>query len=222
MGEATDAIAGLTDGDAEMVGRYVWSTRQDTWWWSEGMYEIHGFAPGEVVPSTDLLLAHKHPEDVDRARVTIKDALETGAPYSCYHRIIDARNKERSVVVAGDSAKDTAGNVIRLQGFLVDLTETRRRDSSADARRAVEGATRHRAAIEQAKGVLMLAYGIDSDAAFAILRSCSLDSNIKVNVIAERLAAELPHIGPGSPQLAATVSRLLQHQKSPCPKTESG
>jgi hypothetical protein len=44
-----------------------------------------------------------------------------------------------------------------------------------------------RAVIEQAKGALMLRYGLDQDAAFAVLKRWSQDSNIKLHTIAQTL-----------------------------------
>jgi ANTAR domain len=44
-----------------------------------------------------------------------------------------------------------------------------------------------RAVIEQAKGALMLRYGLDQDAAFAVLKRWSQHSNIKLHTIAETL-----------------------------------
>ena len=46
----------------------------------------------------------------------------------------------------------------------------------------------HRASIEQAKGVLMQLLSVDADTAFAILRRYSQDHNVKLRVLAERLA----------------------------------
>ncbi|MFI6045255.1 PAS domain-containing protein [Nocardia sp. NPDC051321] len=37
------------------------------WEWSPEVYRMHGYSPGEVQPTTELLLSHKHPED--RAQV---------------------------------------------------------------------------------------------------------------------------------------------------------
>jgi AmiR/NasT family two-component response regulator len=50
----------------------------------------------------------------------------------------------------------------------------------------------HREIIDQAKGMLMMAYQIDADAAFGILRWRSQELNVKLAWIAERLVAELP------------------------------
>jgi hypothetical protein len=55
----------------------------------------------------------------------------------------------------------------------------------------VQAAAEHRQAIEQAKGALMLAYGISPDAAVALLRWHSQQHNVRLNLIAERLVQEL-------------------------------
>jgi hypothetical protein len=44
-----------------------------------------------------------------------------------------------------------------------------------------------RAVIEQAKGALILRYGLDDDSAFAVLKRWSQDSNIKLHTIADVL-----------------------------------
>jgi hypothetical protein len=222
MGDAVTAAAGLVGGSAESVGQYTWCLVTDRWWWSDGTYRIHGFAPGEVVPTTELLMAHKHPDDVGDACLALNEALTHGGPYSCYHRIIDAHRKVRSVVVAGAARADSTGRVVELRGFLVDLTAARRRDHHADVQEAVEAATRHRATIDQAKGMLMLAYGVDAAAAFAILVTCSQNTNTKVNQLAARMIAELPQAKPGNPALRRRLETLLQHPRDPAVREAAG
>ncbi|MGN2638928.1 ANTAR domain-containing protein [Nocardia takedensis] len=52
-----------------------------------------------------------------------------------------------------------------------------------------------REVIEQAKGAVMLGFGVDSDQAFAILRAASQAANVKVRDLADTIAAALPGIG---------------------------
>jgi GAF domain-containing protein len=62
-----------------------------------------------------------------------------------------------------------------------------------DARQLSAGlneAMQHRAVIEQAKGILMGAEGVDEEAAFAMLVSASQRENIKLRDVAVRLVAE--------------------------------
>ncbi|WP_051021333.1 ANTAR domain-containing protein [Nocardia araoensis] len=65
-----------------------------------------------------------------------------------------------------------------------------------------------RAVIEQAKGAVMLVYGLDADEAFAILRVRSQETNTKLRVLAANVAAELPSVGVTS-DLRSRVDRLL-------------
>jgi hypothetical protein len=215
MGDAATAASGLVGGSAEAVGQYTWSLVTDRWWWSEGMYRIHGFAPGEVVPTTELLLAHKHPDDVGDACRAL-DSLSHGSPFSCYHRIIDAHRRVRSVVVVGDAITDRAGTVVGLGGVVVDLTAARRRDHDADVQEAVEGATRHRAAIEQAKGMLMVIYGIDAATASELLLWRAEETNVDLRLLAEQLVADFRTMSyQDTPQSRASYDNLLltAHQR---------
>ncbi len=52
---------------AALVGRYTYRPDSDEWWWSDTMFVIHGFEPGAVVPTTELVMRHIHPEDVPAA-----------------------------------------------------------------------------------------------------------------------------------------------------------
>jgi AmiR/NasT family two-component response regulator len=51
----------------------------------------------------------------------------------------------------------------------------------------LRGLAHRRAVIEQAKGALILRYGLDDDAAFAVLRRWSQNSNVKLHTIAQTL-----------------------------------
>lgn len=58
-----------------------------------------------------------------------------------------------------------------------------------DLDEAVCDFVRHRAVIEQAKGMLMLIYGIDADHAFELLRWQSQDTNVKLRDLAQQVVA---------------------------------
>lgn len=70
--------------------------------------------------------------------------------------------------------------------------------------------------IEQAKGALMLAYGLTSNDAFTLLRRYSQDRNVKIRVIAARLAQNL---GTGPRAAAARhMGQLLDNATDPTPR----
>ncbi|TWH34158.1 PAS domain-containing protein [Isoptericola variabilis] len=83
------------------TGRFRVDLASGTWWWSDETFRIHGFEPGEVVPTRGLVLTHKHPEDRTRAQAAIAHAERSETPFSCLHRIFDADGEEHLVVVVG-------------------------------------------------------------------------------------------------------------------------
>jgi hypothetical protein len=180
-------IDALAVGRPQRIGRYKYHVAEDAWTWSDTFYRILGFEPREVVASTAVLAAHLRPEGMDRGQKEVEAAFVTGEPFSFHTRMVDGRGVERTVLLAGHGEDAGGREVEAVKGYLVDLTESRRLASQADVQRALNGALEHRAVIEQAKGVLMLAHSVDADEAFELLRAYSQDSNVKVRELADRL-----------------------------------
>ena len=155
--------------------------------WSDGMFELHGYQRGEVVPTTDLLFSHKHPEDRPRCQDIIEQVCRTGGYFCMYHRIIDSRGRTRRVLTSGEGIVDAAGKVTAIEGVTVDLTSTLRRETEETAREAVAGATSTRSVIDQARGILMGQLKMNSDDAFQVLVSTSSHRNVKLVVVAAEL-----------------------------------
>lgn len=174
-----------------LVGSFTWDVDRDRWWWSEELFRIHGFEPGEIIPTTDLWLSHKHPEDLDKVKYCVEGAIVQRDKFGCYHRILDAGRRERHVLLAGSTRHDTGGSSVQLHGFVADLTAARRDDLEPAIDGAIGEMMVNRATIEQAKGAIMLAYGITADAAFEILRTASQTGNTKLHELAERFVALL-------------------------------
>ncbi len=157
------------------------------WTWSDELFEIYGFRPGEVVPSAELVARHQHPEDRDEVERLLAEALETGAPASLWHRLVTAQGSVRTVVMLGAGEFDEEHRLVGVVGYIVDLTEPLRLAASREVDDAMEQMSRSRPLIEQAKGGLMLTYGLDEAAAFELLRRYSQQVNVKVRDVAAQL-----------------------------------
>ncbi|MDV6278357.1 PAS domain-containing protein [Rhodococcus erythropolis] len=70
---------------------------------------MHGYRPGEVVPTIELLLSHKHPDDRHYESQTWDAIRTSGGPFTGRHRIVDTNGVTRSVIVVGDSILDENG-----------------------------------------------------------------------------------------------------------------
>ncbi len=212
---AQAAVTALTGTATEAVGRFSYDLSTDTWWWSTSLYTVYGFTPGEIVPTTALMLAHQHPEDRCRAAQLIAAAVTAGKPFSSRHRILDAQRRIHTVITIGEGIRGAHGQIITVSGYLIDVTDALHRDVQAATRMAVELSAETRATIEQAKGALMITYGLGEDEAFALLRWHSQHSNIKLRDIATAITDHTSD--PGIAELTADgkISEILAHLTDP-------
>ncbi|WP_129336175.1 hypothetical protein [Cellulomonas endophytica] len=149
------------------AGTFRLQRRDDRWTWSDGMFAVHGFAPGEVVPTTELLLHHTAPA----VRSRLATLLAFDAPLETFvsvHTLRDARARDRVVALLVDREGEDDEVLV---GVLVDLTDHARRVASVAAGRAIEHEVAGTAAVDQAVGVVAAATGLPVDAAEAALRA---------------------------------------------------
>ena len=163
------------------VGEFEWDTVTNAWWWSDALCHLYGYEPEAVKPSLKTFLQHKDPRDKARIDAVFNRCLAKGGPFSCYHRIIDARGKSKTVVVVGHGSRDAEDSkTVLMHGFMVDVTASVQQEASA----ALQAALTNRVEIEQVKGALMAVHNLDADAAFAVLRGYSQVSNRRVSAVA--------------------------------------
>ena len=189
----------------EPMGRYTYDVPTNSWWWSDAMYTIHGFDPGEIVPTTAVLHAHKYPDDFEYAVKTFDSVLFEATHYCCRYRIIDARQKVRTVVSLGQSFAEN-GVVVRIAGYFVDVTESQRRYAQDAVHEAVEQSARSRAVIEQAKGAIMMSRGLTDVEAFNLLRKQSQQHNVKLRDLAAALVDSFGQRDAAAPTQARTIA----------------
>ncbi|GIG29690.1 ANTAR domain-containing protein [Cellulomonas marina] len=192
-------------GDTLRAGAFRLDRTAQRWTWSDAVYLIHGFAPGEVVPTTDLVLAHVEPA----ARDVLAQRFAAGAPFEPFvsvHALRDARSRERIVALLADRpgagpvagpdgatdggrgvGTDGASDEDVVVGQLVDLTEHARRTAADAAGRAIERAVAGTAVVDQAVGVLMAAAGLGPDEARRALEAWAASAGHELALAARAL-----------------------------------
>ncbi|KHO23350.1 PAS and ANTAR domain-containing protein [Mycolicibacterium setense] len=180
----------LAGGQPQRVGWFRFYFADERWEWSPQVERMHGYDPGTANPTTELVLAHKHPEDYGQVAATLLEIRRTSGAFSTRHRIIDTAGDVHHVVVVGDQLFDDDGAVIGTHGFYVDVSPSIAHAQAEAVTEAVAGIAEARAAIEQAKGMLMLIYRINGDAAFDLLKWRSQETNTKLRALAEQLARD--------------------------------
>jgi predicted nucleic acid-binding protein len=82
-------------------------------------------------------------------------------------------------------------------------------EEQAQITTAVAEIVERRGVLEQAKGMLMFIYGLNADAAFALLKWLSQENNIKVRTIAERITSQFVERVQTHPPLNKTTYDAL-------------
>jgi PAS domain S-box-containing protein len=180
----------LAAGDPERVGWFRFYFAEERWEWSPQVERMHGYEPGTVHPTTDLVLSHKHPDDYGQVAATIEEIRRTSAAFSTRHRIVDTHGEVHHVVVVGDQLFDASGSVIGTHGFYVDVTPSMHEAHHEMVSEAVAEIAEARGGIEQAKGMLMLLYRISADSAFELLKWRSQETNTKLRTLAEQIVED--------------------------------
>jgi ANTAR domain/PAS fold len=218
--EGTTSPSGHEHNGAAMsvgAGKYLnvgsfrfWFVGQ-RWEWSDEVARMHGYEPGSVVPTTQLLMSHKHPEDRAHVQDLLDYALRSGESFSSRHRFVDTAGTVHDAIVVADRMLDDNGAVLGTAGHYIDLTdtfdETRIETRQEVLDEALPDLFENRAAIEQAKGVLMAIYRVSADQAFRVLQWRSQETNTKVRALAGQILREVAAMPPAS----STVQRQFDH-----------
>jgi PAS domain S-box-containing protein len=183
----------LAGGDPQRVGSFRFYFADQRWEWSPQVERMHGYEPGSVTPTTELVLSHKHPDDYGQVAATIEEIQRTGQAFSTRHRIIDAQGSTHHVVVVGDRIYGDEGVVTGTHGFYVDVTPAVHQalgNQEEMVTEAVAEIAEARGVIEQTKGMLMLIYRVSAESAFDLLKWRSQETNVKLRLLAEQIAAD--------------------------------
>jgi hypothetical protein len=187
------------------------------WEWSDEVARMHGYEPGSVVPTTELLLSHKHPDDRAHVQDLLDRALHSKGSFSSRHRFIDTAGKVHDAIVVADRMSDETGAVVGTAGYYIDLTDTFYETRQEALDEALPDLFDARAVIEQAKGVMMAVYGVSADQAFGVLRWRSQQCNIKVRALAKQLVDDVATGAPMSAEVQGEFDHLLLtvHERIP-------
>jgi hypothetical protein len=204
------AYAVTRDHEGPLVGGFSYDAGQDRWTWSPEVFWIHGFEPHDVVPTTEVIRFHAHPDDRYAVAETLAGAMSSPGSFTLAFRLVDARGSTRRVLMLGQGSEGSQG-AVHLRGQLVDLTPLQEEILNDDLAPVVDEFRAHRAVIEQAKGIVIQIFAVDADEAFDRLRACSQTANVKVRDIAQYLVvAAAQDRTPGKVENTLGLAEILE------------
>jgi PAS domain S-box-containing protein len=95
----------------------------DEYWWSDRLYEILGYQPGEVEVRISNWKKWMHPDDYDLVMERLVNHFENKLPYKVEFRMKNKNGDYVWLFVRGESIRDKYGKPIRMAGSLSDITE---------------------------------------------------------------------------------------------------
>lgn len=108
------------------------------WEWRLGLPSLRasGFArllgaPDDAAVEVRTWEEAVHPADRDRWRRTFDEAIATGSPWSCLHRVVDEQGVTRWLDARAEPIRGHDGVVDGMLGVCVDVTERQRRQERA-------------------------------------------------------------------------------------------
>ncbi|MGB3536150.1 MAG: PAS domain S-box protein [Microcoleaceae cyanobacterium] len=97
--------------------------------WSKEMFRIYGLDDKTTVPSFEEVIALSHPEDREWFLKVVTEAANEGISYDVEVRMIRASGEIRHVNAKGEAVSNEQGQVIRLFGTLMDVTERKKAEA---------------------------------------------------------------------------------------------
>jgi len=104
------------------IGHWRLNLADHDLFWSDEVYRIHGYEPGEIRPTLENGINFYHPDDRERITDIIERSLATGEDFSFQARIIRADGEIRQVLSRGLVQTENDINTI-LFGVFQDISE---------------------------------------------------------------------------------------------------
>ena len=136
------------------LGSFEWDIRLKRMTWSDELYRIFGYEPGECEVALERFLSHIHPEDQRRIEGAILMAGTTGAAYRTEERIRRVDGTERTLTSVGKVLTDEVGVPAKIIGACQDVTEQKR--AAAD----LESSQRLVSALSQASPLTVYVFDV--------------------------------------------------------------
>lgn len=106
------------------AGLFHWNVPEDESSWTDEVFRLLGYEPGEVVPSPEVYLQHVHPDDRSRGEHAMAAARGGHSEVTVgRHRVLPVEGDERTVDVRSQRVTSGDGRVAYVSGVIRDVTD---------------------------------------------------------------------------------------------------
>lgn len=107
------------------IGHWFVDFRQQSVYWSDEVFRIHGVSPDTFKPDLDSAINFYHPDDRKMVEEAINAAISGRKPFSFQLRILRPDGTMRWVSSDGECRLDENGTVVAIFGVFQDITHSR-------------------------------------------------------------------------------------------------
>ncbi|MFW5640109.1 MAG: PAS domain-containing protein, partial [Thermodesulfobacteriota bacterium] len=98
------------------MGSWQWDTATDETVWSQNMYRLLGYKPGEVPASIDGFRKHVHPDDLNKVSTAIYSCIHKKNPFQVEYRFFRVDGQERYARAVGEVACGIDARPVHIHG----------------------------------------------------------------------------------------------------------
>jgi PAS domain S-box-containing protein len=118
-------------------------TSREIVYWSEEMFRLFGFNSQQGLPMWDQWLQRIHPEDRDKFRMAGDRTFLEKVHCDVEFRTVKPDGTVKHIHGIGDPVLSPSGEIVRVVGTMVDITERRRAEEARDRLRQLEADLAH-------------------------------------------------------------------------------
>lgn len=213
--------------DLQSVATFRFWFGNHQWEWTPEAAVLHGYPPAPMTPTPDVVATHHYPDEYAAVLAMLEQLRTRSIPLSWAGRILDTDGRVRPVVMIAHPVRDR-GRVVGADGVYLDLADYTDASVQASVDNHIRAFREHSAVIEQAKGMIMIVYGVSAERAFEVLSWRSQTGNTKLSAVCADIVAASTALRLGDDvrqefdQLILTAGTPVRHdQPAPPGETES-
>lgn len=107
------------------LGSLEWDQSTDVVIWSDELFRILGYAPGEIAVFADTYGKHVHPDDQEKVNALILRAIASSDPFSIEHKLRTKSGEERIILLRGRVLREENGQW-KMLSSIMDITDQKK------------------------------------------------------------------------------------------------
>lgn len=116
---------------AGQLGVYEWRMGESSVWWSPEVYPLYGVEPGSFTPTVEGFSSMVHPDDRAELWRKTEESIARREVFTQEYRIFRPNGELRWIFNRSHVVLDAAGQVERITGVAMDITERKQAEEAA-------------------------------------------------------------------------------------------